>query len=118
VRRDDPAVGGAKEASLTCYAGWAEVSFGAKRKGLPIQTADAWIAASALYHQVPLITYQQSRRLLSARSGRKEFGQNDSIGFQGSGGTQSFPRTRWRPENARAILSCAGRRATWPRIPP
>jgi tRNA(fMet)-specific endonuclease VapC len=35
---------------------WAEVSFGAKRNGRPIQTADAWIAASALYYQVPLIT--------------------------------------------------------------
>jgi tRNA(fMet)-specific endonuclease VapC len=37
-------------------AKWAEVSFDAKRKGRPIQTADAWIAASALYYQVPLIT--------------------------------------------------------------
>ena len=35
---------------------WAELSFAAKRKGRPIQTADAWIAASALYYQVPLIT--------------------------------------------------------------
>jgi tRNA(fMet)-specific endonuclease VapC len=35
---------------------WAEVSFGAKRQGRPIQTPDAWIAASALYYQVPLIT--------------------------------------------------------------
>jgi len=35
---------------------WAEVSFAAKRKGRPIQTADAWIAASALYYQAPLIT--------------------------------------------------------------
>jgi tRNA(fMet)-specific endonuclease VapC len=35
---------------------WAEVSFAANRKGRPIQTADAWIAASALYYQVPLIT--------------------------------------------------------------
>jgi tRNA(fMet)-specific endonuclease VapC len=35
---------------------WAEVSFAAKRKGRPVQTADAWIAASALYYQVPLIT--------------------------------------------------------------
>ena len=35
---------------------WAEVSFTAKRKGRPIQTADAWIAASALFYQVPLIT--------------------------------------------------------------
>ena len=37
-------------------AKWAEVSFAAKRKGHPIQTADAWIAASALHYQVPLIT--------------------------------------------------------------
>ena len=33
---------------------WAEVSFAAKRKGRPIQTADAWIAASALHYRVPL----------------------------------------------------------------
>jgi tRNA(fMet)-specific endonuclease VapC len=32
---------------------WAEVSFGAKKKGRPIQTADAWIAATALHYQVP-----------------------------------------------------------------
>jgi tRNA(fMet)-specific endonuclease VapC len=37
-------------------AQWAEVSFAAKRKGRPIQTADAWIAASAVHYQVPLIT--------------------------------------------------------------
>jgi tRNA(fMet)-specific endonuclease VapC len=43
-------------ASRELCAKWAEVSFGAKRKGRPIQTADAWIAASALYYQVPLIT--------------------------------------------------------------
>ena len=35
---------------------WAEISFDARRQGQPIQTADAWIAASALYYQVPLIT--------------------------------------------------------------
>jgi tRNA(fMet)-specific endonuclease VapC len=35
---------------------WAEVCFAGKKKGRPIQTADAWIAASALYYQVPLIT--------------------------------------------------------------
>jgi tRNA(fMet)-specific endonuclease VapC len=35
---------------------WAEVTFAAKRKGRPIQTADAWIAASALHYQVPEIT--------------------------------------------------------------
>jgi tRNA(fMet)-specific endonuclease VapC len=37
-------------------AKWAEVAFAAKRKGRPIQTTDAWIAASALHYQVPLIT--------------------------------------------------------------
>jgi predicted nucleic acid-binding protein len=37
-------------------AKWAEVSWKARRMGRPIQTADAWIAASALYYQVPLIT--------------------------------------------------------------
>jgi predicted nucleic acid-binding protein len=30
--------------------------FGGAKKGRPIQTADAWIAASALHYQVPLIT--------------------------------------------------------------
>jgi predicted nucleic acid-binding protein len=35
---------------------WAEISSAAKRQGRPIQTADAWIAATALYYQVPLIT--------------------------------------------------------------
>jgi len=39
---------------------WAEVSFAARRKGRPIQTADAWIAASALYYDVPLITNNRS----------------------------------------------------------
>ena len=39
---------------------WAAVSFNAKKKGRPIQTADAWIAASALYYQVPLITNNRS----------------------------------------------------------
>jgi tRNA(fMet)-specific endonuclease VapC len=36
---------------------WAEVTFGAKRKGHPIQTADAWIAATALYYRVTLVTH-------------------------------------------------------------
>jgi predicted nucleic acid-binding protein len=39
---------------------WAEICFGAKKKGRPIQTADAWIAASALYYEVPLITNNRS----------------------------------------------------------
>ena len=38
---------------------WAEISVAAKKKGRPIQTADAWIAASALYYQVSLITHNQ-----------------------------------------------------------
>jgi len=38
---------------------WAEISVAAKKKGRPIQTADAWIAASALYYEVPLITHNQ-----------------------------------------------------------
>ena len=41
-------------------AKWAAVSFAAKRKGRPIQTADAWIAASALHCRVPLITNNRS----------------------------------------------------------
>ena len=36
--------------------GWAEISFNAKKQGIPIQAADAWIAASALYYQVPPIS--------------------------------------------------------------
>src|ERR1035438_697755 len=43
-------------ASRELCAKWAQVSFAAKRKGHPIQTADAWIAASALYYQGPLVT--------------------------------------------------------------
>ena len=39
---------------------WAEVSFAPKSRGCPIQTADAWIAASALHYQVPLITNNRS----------------------------------------------------------
>jgi tRNA(fMet)-specific endonuclease VapC len=36
---------------------WAEVSFARRRVGRPIQTADAWIAATALLYRVPLITH-------------------------------------------------------------
>ena len=39
---------------------WAEVTYEARGKGRPIQTADAWIAASALHYQVPLITNNPS----------------------------------------------------------
>lgn len=36
---------------------WAEVSDHARRRGRPITTADAWIAATARLHNVPLITH-------------------------------------------------------------
>lgn len=39
---------------------WARVCWEARKKGRPIQTADAWIAASALHYQVPLITNNAS----------------------------------------------------------
>ena len=41
-------------------AKWAEVTWKARMKGRPIQSADAWIAASALHYQVPLITNNTS----------------------------------------------------------
>ena len=39
---------------------WAEVSYQARRKGRPIQTADAWIAATALTYGLPLVTHNVS----------------------------------------------------------
>jgi len=33
------------------------VTYGAQRKGRPVGCADAWIAATALLHGVPLITH-------------------------------------------------------------
>lgn len=36
---------------------WAEVSDTARRNGRPIQAADAWIAATALLHNIPLVTH-------------------------------------------------------------
>jgi predicted nucleic acid-binding protein len=36
---------------------WAEVTNAARRKGRPIQTADAWIATTALMHSIPLVTH-------------------------------------------------------------
>ena len=35
---------------------WAEASWSAQRNGKPIETADAWIAATALLHNIPLVT--------------------------------------------------------------
>ena len=36
---------------------WAEVSEGARSAGIPISTADAWIAATALAYNIPLVTH-------------------------------------------------------------
>jgi tRNA(fMet)-specific endonuclease VapC len=38
-------------------AEWADVSDAARRVGRPIQTADAWIAATALRYGLPLVTH-------------------------------------------------------------
>jgi tRNA(fMet)-specific endonuclease VapC len=38
---------------------WAEVSFQGRQRGRPLQTADAWIAATALLYEVPLITHNR-----------------------------------------------------------
>ncbi len=38
---------------------WAEVAAEAKTKGLTIECADAWIAATALLHNIPLITHNR-----------------------------------------------------------
>lgn len=35
---------------------WAEVMDSGRRKGRPISVADAWIAATALHYNVPLVT--------------------------------------------------------------
>ena len=42
-----------------CQA-WAEVRYQAYCLGRAIDTADAWIAATALLYQVPLVTHNQS----------------------------------------------------------
>ena len=39
---------------------WAEVKAESRRRGRPIETADAWIAATALFYGLPLITHNRS----------------------------------------------------------
>lgn len=39
---------------------WAEATDSARRNGRPIDTADAWIAATALLHGIPLVTHNPS----------------------------------------------------------
>ena len=36
---------------------WAEAVYSARRNGKPIQTADAWVAATALQHGISLVTH-------------------------------------------------------------
>jgi tRNA(fMet)-specific endonuclease VapC len=36
---------------------WAEVTVRRKQKGRPLSCADAWIAATALFHNIPLISH-------------------------------------------------------------
>lgn len=39
---------------------WAEVVDGARRRGRPVATADAWVAATALFLDVPLVTNNEA----------------------------------------------------------
>ncbi len=39
---------------------WAEVLDDARRRGRPVATADAWVAATALFLDVPLVTNNES----------------------------------------------------------
>ncbi len=39
---------------------WAIAMTSARRAGRPIQTADAWVAATALLYQTPLLTHNKS----------------------------------------------------------
>ena len=38
---------------------WARITINAQKKGRPIETADAWVAAAALMFDVPLITHNR-----------------------------------------------------------
>ena len=38
---------------------WAEITVAAERQGLPISHADAWQAATALHHGIPLISHNR-----------------------------------------------------------
>jgi tRNA(fMet)-specific endonuclease VapC len=38
---------------------WAEITEDGKRRGREIQPGDAWIAATALLHEVPLVTHNR-----------------------------------------------------------
>jgi predicted nucleic acid-binding protein len=39
---------------------WAEAITSARRKGYPIEIADAWVAATALLYSIPLVTHNRN----------------------------------------------------------
>lgn len=39
---------------------WAEATDSARRRGHPVNSSDAWVAAVALYYDVPLVTHNRS----------------------------------------------------------
>ena len=39
---------------------WAEATNSARRSGRPINSSDAWVAAAALYYDVPLVTHNKT----------------------------------------------------------
>ena len=38
---------------------WAQAMCSARRNGRPIQTADGWVAATALLHDIPIVTHNR-----------------------------------------------------------
>lgn len=45
--------------SRTVCLRWAEAMHSARRNGRPIQTAEGWVAATALVHNIPVVTHNQ-----------------------------------------------------------
>lgn len=52
-----------EHSSDTLSLHWAEAMDSARRNGRPISTADAWVAATALHLDVPLITHNKTHFL-------------------------------------------------------
>jgi tRNA(fMet)-specific endonuclease VapC len=48
------------ECSRTLCLKWAEVKYSARRSGRPIETADAWVAATGLLYDIPLVTHNHA----------------------------------------------------------
>jgi tRNA(fMet)-specific endonuclease VapC len=55
---------------------WAKITEDGRRRGRQIQPGDAWIAATALLHEVPLITH--NRRDFSGVTGLKVISEASS----------------------------------------